>query len=73
MAATPEKLTADIQLPNQSHQMDPRLNTPWYAGARRMAAEAKKPPTPPTRSGGVLSSARAAVGNWRTFAAKGRR
>jgi hypothetical protein len=71
--ATPEKLTSDIQLPNQSNTIDPRLNTPWYAGARRMAAEAKQKSAAPTRQGGVIAAARQAVSNYRTFAAKGRR
>jgi len=70
---TPEKLTADIELPNLSHQIDPRLNTVWHRDARRRAAEAKKATTAPTRQGGVLSAARSAVSSWRTFAAKGRR
>ncbi len=67
---TPEKLTADIQLPLQSNVMDPRLNTPWYAAARRAAT---KPSTAaPTRSGGIRAAVSKATDNFRTFTGKGR-
>lgn len=58
-----EKLTTDIELPNLSHKIDPRLNTPWYRDARRRAAE--KPVT--GRTGGVRAAVSRARDNFRTF------
>lgn len=62
----PEKLTADIELPNLSHRLDPRLDTVWYRDARRRAAEAKKTPTG-RRTGGVRAAVSRARDNFRTF------
>ena len=64
---TPEKLTSDIPLPNQSNRLDPRLNTPWYGDARRRAAAAKSSSPTGTRTGGVGNLVSRAVANYRTF------
>ena len=61
-----EKLTEDIELPNLSNRVDPRLNTVWHRDARRRTAEAKRAAAP-ARSGGVRGMVSRTVANWRTF------
>jgi hypothetical protein len=66
--AAPEKLTADIQLPNYAGT-DPRLTT-WRR--QHAAPPAPTQPAAPTRTGVVRQAVSKAVANYRAFTRGGR-
>ena len=66
-----ESLTRDIALPNQSGQIDPRLQTRAAQLDRQRAKSGREPAAPKApvgqRTGGVRDAVRSAVTNFRTF------